>query len=600
VALSIVIVLAGIGGFVSGLFSKHQPSDPVRPKIVEPFALKDTQGRDHTLSDWRDTKAVILFVVGRDCPTPNTYGAEMRRLCERYGPSGALFLGLNPEPDASADSVARFAQDLGLTFPILLDPAHELTVDLGVRVTPAAVVLDNEGHLLYQGAFDDRSDAEKAIVAAINNEPVSTTTQVQAQTPAQGRPLPKPGPIIAPGETISYHEHVAPILGKHCAACHRPGEVGPFSLLTYRDGAKRAAFLSQVTEERRMPPWRAMHGYGDFQAEGRLSRRELAILSRWTEQGAPEGDPALAKAPPRFPEGWQLGSPDLVVSLPEPFEVPATGDYYRAFVVPLPIDRDQAVATIEFRPDNHRVVHHARFYFDPTNDCRKRDAADPLPGFPTLGGSDIPKPGLGAWVPGAIPQFPPPDVGKVVRKGSDLIVMIHYHGTGKKETDRSSLGLFFCKAPPKRSITHISLTTAKIDIAPGEKRHRIALTSKLAANAHAVSVMPHGHFLMREISLTAILPSGRVVPMLWVNDWDFNWQGQYYFARPVALPKGTRLDVVAYYDNSADNPSNPNHPPRRVRFGEASTDEMLGCHVQVIADDASDQRVFDKTLPPGL
>ena len=371
--------------------------------------------------------------------------------------------------------------------------------------------------------------------------------------------------------------------------------MGPFSLLTYKDAAKRAGFLRDVTASREMPPWRAVHGYGDFHDAGRLSRRELAVLARWADDGAPEGDPADGTEPPTFPEGWQLGTPDLVATMPEPFVVPADAtDIYRAFVLPLPLDRDTAVAAVEFRRGNRRVVHHARFYVDPTDECRRRDAAEAGPGFESFGGGDILKPGLGAWVPGLIPRMPPPDVGKVVRKGSDLILLVHYHGTGKEEVDRSSVGLFFCKTPPARRTSTISLSSIKIDIPPGESRHRIALTAYMKADAHAISVLPHGHFLMREISLRATLPGGQVVPMLWIDDWDFNWQGQYHFARPVPLPKGTRLDVVAYYDNSAENPFNPHQPPRRVKLGWASTDEMLGCHVQVIADDDESQRILDR------
>jgi len=283
--------------------------------------------------------------------------------------------------------------------------------------------------------------------------------------------------------------------------------------------------------------------------------------------------------------------------MPEAFVIPAgDGDTFRAFVVPMPLDRDTAIAAVEFRPGNRRVVHHARFYVDPTDECRRRDAADPIPGFASLGEGDINKPGLGGWVPGLIPRLPPPDVGRVVRKGSDCVLMIHYHGTGKAEVDRSSLGLFFCKSPPRRRMNTLSLSSDKIDIPPGEERHRIAVTAYVKADAHAVSVLPHGHSLLREISLTATLPGGRVLPMLWIDDWDFLWQGQYYFARPVPLPKGTRLDVVAYYDNSADNPFNPHRPPRRVQFGWATTDEMLGCHVQMIPD-AGSPDVSDRTIP---
>ena len=231
-------------------------------------------------------------------------------------------------------------------------------------------------------------------------------------------------------QTVTFHKDIGPLLWRHCAGCHRPGEVGPFPLLGYRDAAKRAAFLSEVAQSRRMPPRRAVHGYGDFVDASRLSRRELATLAHWAELGAPEGDPADRTDPPVFPDGWQLGPPDLVVTMPEAFAMPATtGDDFRTLRLSccFPLEHDVAVAAVEFRPGNRRIVHHARFFLDPTDESRRRDAAEPGPGFYALGsdGLPYPKPGLGAWVPGQTPRLPPPDVGKVVRKGSDLFVLIH-------------------------------------------------------------------------------------------------------------------------------------------------------------------------------
>jgi len=590
---------------------RRVPGDPVRPHVVEPFSLRDTRGRIHELADWRDARAVVLFVIGTERPTSRGFAPEMRRLAERYGPEGVSFFGLHLDPAVPADAVAQYAREHGLAFPILLDPAQDLAAGLGVRVTPAAALVDGQGHLLYSGRIDDRSgsggksawgprrgELEEAIAAVVaGSEPPTERTE------ASGSPLPKPAPIVGSDQTITFHKDVGPLLWRHCAGCHRPGEVGPFPLLSYRDAAKRAGFLAEVAQSRRMPPWRAVHGYGDFVDASRLSRHELATLARWAELGAPEGDPADSSGPPAFPEGWQLGPPDLVVTMSEAFEVPAgKGDDFRSFVLPLPLERDVAVAAVEFRPGNRRVVHHARFFVDPTDESRRRDAVEPGPGFYAFASDGLPyaKPGLGAWVPGQTPRLPPPDVGKIVRKGSDLVVLIHYHSSGKPETDRSSLGLYLCKTPPRREIIHLTMSSAKIDIPPGEKRHRMTLSCRLAADAHALSMIPHGHQLMREISLTATLPEGKVVPMLWIDDWDFNWQGQYHFARPVPLPKGTRLDLVAYYDNSDGNPSNPFHPPRRVKYGITSDAEMLGCHVQILADDEEAQRTFEKTLPPGL
>lgn len=582
--------------------------DPTLPRTVEPFALADASGTVHKPAEWRDATAVVLFVIGAECPGSSSSAPEMARLAAAYGPRGVLFFGVDPDPAVTAERARSQAAERGLQFPMLLDPAQELTGDLGIRVTPEAAVLDGQGHVLYRGPIDDRMAPDGSVRASARRHDLEEAIRSvlvesdprQPVVPAFGRAIPRPGPLVPEGETVTYNKHVAPILWEHCASCHRPGQVGPFSLLKYSDAAKRAAFLSEVAESRQMPPWRAIHGYGDFHDNARLSTRELALLATWAESGTPEGSAADRLEPPRFSDDWHLGTPDLVITMPEPFTVPAGGvDIYRAFVLPIPLERDAAVAAVEFRPGNRRIVHHARFFVDSTDDCRKRDAADATPGFEAWGGGNIFKPDIGAWVPGLIPRMPPPDVGKMIRKGSDLVMLVHYHGTGKVETDQSSIGFYFTKKPPTRTVTSIPLNSDQIDIPPGAKRHRITVSRRIAADAHAISVLPHGHYLMREISLTAFLPGGKIVPMLWIRDWNFNWQGQYHFARPVALPKGTRLDVVAYYDNSADNPANPSHPPRRVKVGFASTDEMLGCHLSVIADDPDAQRIFDRVLPFG-
>jgi hypothetical protein len=604
--LGLVLVLGAIGAASAALTLRGPiPGDALQPRVVEPFSLHDTRGGLHVLADWRDSRAVVLFVLGPTAPTDLALVEEMLRLESHFASRGVRFFGLHVDPAVPADAVRQYAALHQLPFPILLDPAHELAAELELSATPAAALLDGQGHLLYSGrigggsgAHDPGSALEAAIAAVLaGKEPASPRTEVS------GSSWPAPAPLLDPDQVVTFHKDVAPILWNRCARCHRPGEVGPFSLLTYRDAEKRAAFLGEVAASRRMPPWRAVHGYGDFEGAGHLTRRELATLTRWAELGAPEGNPAAGSDPPEFPQGWQLGQPDIVLTMPEAYELGAgTDDAFRSFVLPLRLDRDQAVAAVEFRPGNRRIVHHARFYFDPTDECRRLDVAEPGPGYVAFedGGAPIAKPGLGAWVPGQVPRRPPPDVGKVVPKGSDLVLLIHYHGTGKPETDRSSVGLYLCRTPPRRRLLHIPLSTEKIDIPAGEPRHRMTLTYRLAASAQALSIIPHGHRLLREISLTATLPGGRKVPMLWIDDWDFNWQGEYHFARPVSLPAGTRLDLVAYYDNSAENPSNPFHPPRRVRYGTKSDAEMLGCHVQIVAPDPRSEQILAKRLPGGL
>lgn len=590
-----VVAAAVLGGF--WWLRQGPPPEPGVLHRVSSFVLKDPSGRVHTPADWSGSRAVVLLFLGAECPISNAYAPEMRRLAGEYGPRGVAFRGVYPDPDVTAEAAARHARQYGLEFPTLLDPRQELAERAGVTVTPEAVVLDGRGDVRYRGRIDDRygpdrrrrslvqaRDLRDALEAVLAGRPPEA-----ARTEAAGCPLPALAASLD-DEEIVYTKHVAPILWRRCAGCHRPGEVAPFSLLSYHDAARRAEFLRDITAERRMPPWKARHGFGAFRDEPRLTGYELAVLARWADSGAPEGDPADLPDPPRFPAGWQLGEPDLVLEMPEPFLVPADEDIYRAFVLPVPLDADSAVAAIEFRPGNRKVVHHARFYVDSSSDCRLRDRLDVAPGFPTVGGNDIPKPTLGAWIPGSTPRMPPEGVGLVLKAGSDLVLLLHYHGSGKPEADRSSVGIYFAKTPVTRSMYTIPLSTVKIDIPPGEPRHRIVQLARLPADVHAYSVMPHGHYLMREIKLWATLPDGTTERLLWIDDWDFTWQGQYHCAQPVRLPAGTRLHLIAHYDNSAGNPWNPSSPPIRVRYGQTSRDEMLGCYIQILPDGPDQER----------
>ncbi len=286
--------------------------------------------------------------------------------------------------------------------------------------------------------------------------------------------------------------------------------------------------------------------------------------------------------------------------MPEAANIAPGADVYRVFVLPIPLDHDQDIAAIEVRPGNRKIVHHARMYVDTTDESRRRDALDPEPGFFSEGGNDIRKPGLGAWLPGSETRLAPDGLGQIVKRNSDLLLLMHYHGTGKPETDRSSVAFYFSKTPVKQSFQSIPLSTANIDIPAGEADHVIRLRATVPADVHAYSVLPHGHYLLRSIKLWAVLPSGKVERMLWIDDWDFNWQGNYHFREPIALPKGTQLHVIAHYDNSSGNPSNPTNPPKRVRYGPKAKNEMLGCHIQIAPDSKAAAAAIAAKWPKGL
>ncbi len=390
----------------------------------------------------------------------------------------------------------------------------------------------------------------------------------------------------AQANDVTFTKDVAPILYKHCVQCHRPGEVGPFSLLTYADAAKRADFIAQITQKRQMPPFHADPNYGDFKNVRRLSDAELATLAAWAKAGAPEGNKALLPAPPQFNGGWQLGVPDLILKMPEPFLVPANShDIYQVFVLPTGLITDRTFAAVEFRPGNRRVVHHAIMYLDNSGAARKKDEADKELGYRSFDGLGfLPSGGLGGWAPGVSALNLPAGFGKFLAKNSDLALQIHYHPSSKDETDQSQVGIYFTKQPPQRIVTGIAMYNTKIFIPPGEKDYRMVEEVELPCDVHAMGVWPHMHLLGREMKLTAVLPDGKLVPMLWIKDWDFNWQDGYEYRQPLQLPKGTKLKLEARYDNSAENPQNPNSPPALVYYGEKTTNEMCMCTILIFPD----------------
>jgi len=401
----------------------------------------------------------------------------------------------------------------------------------------------------------------------------------------------------ADNATPTYNKDIAPILYQNCALCHRPGEVAPFSLLTYQDAKKRATQIASITRARVMPPWKAEPGFGDFKDARRLSDQQLALITQWASHGAPEGDPASKPVPPQFPEGWQLGKPDQVLTVPAKFAVPAEGpDQFRCFVVPMNLDHDVYLGASEFRPDNRRTVHHALLFADVTGQARKLAANSADGGYNCFGGPGFPPAGLlGGWAPGSVPTKPLPGYALPVRKGTDLVIQIHYHPDGKPEQDQSSLGLFFSE-PPTKGRALMILGTQKIDIAPGDSHYMVKSSMEVPADAALLRITPHAHYLCKDMKVTAYLPDGTTKPLIWIKDWDFNWQGAYIYETPVPLPKGTRVEMEYTYDNSEGNPRNPVNPPVRVTYGEQTTNEMALAFMTFALPTPADAMAFQRAM----
>ena len=397
--------------------------------------------------------------------------------------------------------------------------------------------------------------------------------------------------------TPTFNKDIAPILYRNCATCHRPGEVAPFSLLTYADAAKKAGLLVTVTEKRVMPPWKAEPGYGSFANERRLSEQQIALIRDWAKAGAPEGDAKDKPAQPAFPNGWEGGQPDKVLTMSHKFEVAADGpDQYRCFVMPLDTAEDVYLSGMEFRPGNHRVVHHALVYADATGTARKLAADSPDGSYACFGGPKFPPAGLlGGWAPGATPPPDSPSLSQPIRKGTDIVVQIHYHPSGKPEEDQSSLGLKF-SGPPTKGRAGIILSDHRIAIPAGDPHYVVKTYVTVPRDVDVFSITPHAHYLGKDMQVNAVLPDGSVQHLIRIEDWDFNWQGQYRYKEPVHLPQGTRVELEYVYDNSENNPHNPSHPPVPVTWGEETKDEMAVLFLGVVLPSPADVPAFRREM----
>jgi hypothetical protein len=389
------------------------------------------------------------------------------------------------------------------------------------------------------------------------------------------------------GESPTFSDEVAPILQARCQACHRPGEHAPFSLLTYRDAFPRRDKIRDAVRARVMPPWKPVPGFGELAGPGRLSDADVATLVRWVEAGAPEGDPA--KLPPArvFPEGWRLGPPDHVLEMAEPYTVAARAhDVYRCFLIPTNFPEDRWVTKVEYAPGDRKLVHHILSYLDTGSSAEALDRADPGPGYTCFGGPGfVPAGGLSGWAPGAPPRVTEDGVGILLPKGATVVLQMHYNnGAVGSRTDRTRVALHFARGPIDKRQRSIAVFNRTFTIPAGERRHEVRGSWTARVDMHADMISPHMHLLGREMKVTATYPDGTVRPLIHIDDWDFHWQGSYPFKQPVPLPAGTRVDMVAVFDNSAENRRQPSQPPRAVSWGEGTADEMAIVFVGVTLD----------------
>jgi cytochrome c-type biogenesis protein CcmH/NrfG len=390
---------------------------------------------------------------------------------------------------------------------------------------------------------------------------------------------------------VTYSRDIAPLIADRCAMCHHPGGSGPFSLLTFDDVKRRAALIAAVTERRYMPPWKADPANGPFVGQHPLTSDEIKRIRRWVDEGAVEGDRRAVPAAPTWTEGWQIGKPDLVVTLPQPYTLAPDGtDAFHIFVLPIPTTAVRFVRALEIRPGNPQVVHHANIRIDKTPASRRLDEAQPGPGYDGLiaHSAQYPDGHFLGWTPGQVAPLLPPDLAWRLETHSDLVVELHMRPSGKPESVAPSIGLYFSEAVPSRTPAMLRLGRQSIDIPAGDKEYTITDSFVVPVDVDVQAVQPHAHYRARNVRGDATLPDGTVQPLIAIADWDFRWQHVYRFVAPRHLPKGTRLSMQYTYDNSAENPRNPDQPPKRARWGQRSSDEMGDLWIQVLTKDTAD------------
>lgn len=578
------------------LFLRPAQAQEVSKNPLTALTWSDLSGHTWQSADLQKNKASVFFFVSTECPISNIYTPRMVELAKTYSAQRIGFFLVDANREDTPAALRKYAAERSVVFPLVKDEKLALADSLIADHTPEAVVLDGQGVVRYRGRIDDnrdrtkiiRHDLQEALEAMLAGKPV-----LRPRTLAVGCTIFRDRPTaqtVTAVNAVNYAHDVAPILFANCVACHRTGEAAPFALETYQQAKTWAGQIKDYTARRQMPPSKAVKGYGDFCDQRVLDDNQIATLAQWANSGAPAGNlkavPALPKFPP--PYEWALGKPDVVMQADRPYHLAAEGDdVYREFVMPQVYEEDKFITSLEFQPENRAVVHHVVLYFDPTGRSASMDKKEKEPGYSVSGA------GIGvfgeqfvqAWVPGGTPYALPKGKAYRLKKGSRIVIQVHYHKDGKVEQDQSRVSVRFAAAGQvEQELRTIGMINPVFLLKPGDAHQEVHVGFTLPVNATVWSIFPHMHLLGREMKITATLPGGAEKPLVWVNDWDFNWQETYRYKEPIHLPKGTHISLVAVYDNSERNPRQPTHPPALVHWGEQTTDEMCIGFLQFTID----------------
>lgn len=587
-----------------------RPADERLHVIAERFS--DVDGRIHQLGLRGEVAPLALVFLDPRSPAASASLEALQVLAAKAQELGAEFFGVVSSPAVSVQQARAWRDEHGLGFPLLFDASGELASRLQPSWMPECFVLTKADSLAYRGRILPTPGApngglRQALAAVCRGEQPATPG-----APAGGEAF-EPWPLDLGELELSYNRNVAPILEANCVDCHREGDVAPFALDSYAKVKRRARMILYVGEEGIMPPWHANPEVNLFREQRFLSDRQLEIIRTWSDAKSPEGEPGeLLPRREHDQGGWRLGTPDLVLRLPA-FALPAEGaDVFQNFVVPSGLTESRMVVGIEFRPKAKSVMHHMALHVDDSGTARAMDEADSSLGFSSFGpgvdagqegaelrGFDFPM--VRGWAPGQEPFEAPKGLGIPIPAGSDFLVATHYHLDGTAVIDESEIGLYFGEPLNTRPMFLATMLTNEILIPAGESNYVRHVQSVLPAEVVLLNVTPHMHNLGASVSLWATLPGEPRRQLLEIPRWDYRWQNTYTFLEPLHLPKGTLLEAIHRFDNSADNPDNPSSPPREVGEGWYTFDEMCILYFNLLLlHPAAERSDFFLSIPTTL
>lgn len=559
------------------------------PKPIGDFRLPDFRGKNHALSDFAESEAVVVAFWGTECPLAKLYAPRLSQLQEEYGHRGVAFLAIFSNQQDSLEELGHFARKYEIDFPVLKDLGNVVADQFAAERTPEVFVLDRQRVIRYRGRVDDQYDVGITRPQPTRNDLTEALDELLAGKEVSVPTTLAPGCLIGrvksvdESAAVTWSNQIAGIFQQRCQECHRQGEIGPFPLITYEDTQGWGPMIAEVVEQERMPPWFANPAHGEFSNDSRLSEEEKELILAWVDAGGPQGNPKETLPPREFDLAWRIAEPDKVVYMSEqPFEVPAEGivDYQWYFADP-GFTEDTWIKAAEAKPGAPDVVHHVTIYIKPPDvpfSLRMNDRIALLAGFN----------------PGGDPWRAPEGMAMKIPAGAELVFEMHYTPNGFPQQDRSFVGLEFADpATVEKEILCVMPANTEFEIPPGAHNHEVQKSWYFPADSLLLVMRPHMHLRGKAFRYEAVYPDGNTEILLDVPNFDFNWQNNYVLSTPKQIPAGTEMRCTAWFDNSEDNLSNPD-PTATVRWGDQTTEEMM---IGIFAMALVDQDLQKQTSP---